>query len=1571
MKKLLLLTLSVFLLSNFTHKLHAQATVDLFCEDFDSDSTQNWGMVPGGFPSTAPLFEATDDVYRDLLPYAATDTVGTTPSPNRSRSFLTTPVINGLSNYTSIGVEFYQIAYIERFDEAYLEVSFDGGNNWIKCGNQVINGRPIYTGSSAMLAGGGFSKISRAIDWRYVPVNDDSYVWTNANARWARETFNLTPLIDRDAQAIQSDSMILRIVLADGNASQIGRVGNHRYYLDNFCVRGSNCELVPPTLTLDPPINYPNRYEDRVYLTGPYIFNGQATDNSTIDTVYIDYKLKRDVANNGTFVTIVDTTIGMDRLPGSYFNGQIPSTGLTYRGNTYDIQIGDSVSWRVVARDASPCRNQAQNPPGPGEYTEFQVRGNLPISCKTQPVYTFPHVQDFNNNNWAVTGNGEFNQIEGWTNVEGDFHDWWVSSDTTPTANTGPNDDIPGGGRYLYVEASGYPDSLAYLVSPCFDLFELDNASVRFYLHQRTTGLDTVWVDVFDPTPRPNFPNGRYITNVIPPVAGNRGDVWTPFEFSLFPFINTVTQVRFRAKPDRLSDLSDIALDSFKIEYSPLCDLRAERVIVGPYAPENEKDTVLMNIQNQGVNPIDSFELGYEIILDNSGTVVANGTHTYNDPSNPIAPGSSLQIKLTDEDYDVPLGAYTIRGWVTRYSCDEVRGNDTTQQRTRGLAYRAAYYHETFDDFNRDTIFTAIADIDTIGNFWELGTPNYDKTNSAFSSMSYNSPYTNANAWDILLNRPYTGDGNTVQLISPFIDFSNAQNPFLSFFNNRDIDLTKAGVYIEYSLDRGLTWDSLSGRGDPQRKKWYNSYLAAPGFGGQPVFAGTTRFMEGNWNNWVETELRLPTNIFAGEPYVMFRFNFYAEDFTDNASEFNSNDGMSIDNFLVYDEKPIDMEPQYINKPSNECYMTSTERFLTVFKNRGQNTINSFDAEYVVRHIQSNTVVTKSETHNVTVAPRDTAYVWSTVNFDMRELGDYEVKVITKLTSDGQPLNDTLVKYVENVDGCSIVLELVTGPFQRPEIVDSSYWRFDYNAGGRTYELEGSYMDLTPNDTNRIDVCFKKDAFVRFSLGDRDTAIFNYSIYAYDGEKDTIIVDQEVGGTDSPIKFFTWICPPEISATPLKIYIDNEVEQTPIAKDYLFEFDLRNNGLDSIRTLDIGMSLDGQTISTRNVLFAPPLEYFERSDRFGFGLQYLSPGMHEVCAWTNAPNGNVDELPGDDTLCRSFAVIDTTVTGSGTRLDTLGQRVPIEANEYCTDFEEGELIPWLALKYPTLSQRDFSFELATPSTTNLSKARSGDRAWVTDADSLYPGYDSSAVISPFLQLQKDSCYQVEFYHNMHTAGQFNDGGQVLMSTDTGITWTVLNNKVDAIGDTAGQYNWYNTLNIIGINNNNVNAGWSGNTRDSSLYREANAVDGWVRSSTFIPAYEDDYMLLLFHFASDGNEESEGWAIDDFCFRTIPAPNCFAVGLNERELDLSKLYLGQSVPNPAVSQVEIPYYLPSNGNVHFEVNNVMGQKVREMSLTKGKGNHIINMDVTDLGAGVYYYWIVFEGQKLSQKMIITK
>src|SRR5690554_5302321 len=1531
MRKLILFfTLTVLISLAGSYQLKAQ-TVDLFCEDFN---TLPWKMRTYGTPAvTAPLFEPDSIVYRDRVPYSATDTVG-----RRTISYLETPVINGLSNYISVGVQFYHIAYIEQFDNVFLEASFDGGQNWVVCGQNT------YTGQSAMKSNGAFSKQSRGIDWRLFPINDANYTWTNANAKWASETFNLNPLI---AQYPLSDSIKLRIALEDAGASVSGRVGNHRYYIDNFCVRGSDCELIPPTLTLDdPPVNYPSRYEDRVYLGGPYLFNAKAEDNSGIDTVFVEYIVKRDVNLLGVYDTVVHDTAGMRAVGFGYYNGGI-SRGIT--------QVGDSVFWRVVALDGSPCQNMTQDPPQ--GFTGFLVKPDLPISCNTQPSYHFPYYQTFNGPDWIVNPSG--NLAENWLNVEGDFHDWWVHSGPTPTPNTGPSDDIPGGGKYLYVEASGYLDSLAYLVTPCFDLSEMVNAKVKFYLNQNTVGEDTIRVDIFDVRPSPGYPNGRYIENVIPPIGGNKGDRWLPYEFSTYPYRNSVTQIRFRAKPGKLSDLSDMALDSFQLSPAPLNDLLAERVVVGPYSPEAESQDVVINIQNQGISDVTSAELSYEIIMDNTGQKV----HTeYDIPwTGNIPAGQYREVTVPNKPYPVPLGAYTIKAWVKSQG-DEIPGNDTTQQRTRGLAYRSAYYHETFDDFGRDTLFTALAKADTVGNFWELGTPDYGRTNSAFSSQSFNSPYTQANSWDILLDRPYTGDGNTVQLITPFIDFSSSANPFLSFFNNRDIDTTKAGVYIEYSLDKGLTWDSVKASGDPDRKKWYNSYLAAPGFGGQPVFAGRTREMPGNWGNWVESELRLPANIFANEPYVLFRFNFFAEDYTNNANAFNSNAGMSIDNFTVFDEKDNDIEMQYIINPQNKCYMTSTEKFKFVFKNRGRNVVNGFDVDYIVTHIPTSTTVTKSEYFSKTIAPRDTGILFSTVTFDMRKLGDYKVTIIGRMQGDEEVKNDTLVKYVEHIDGCSMIFEAVSGLYKRPEMVDSSFWRFEYiSDNGRAYFITDDYVPFNPTDTNRREICIRKNSRVQFTLGDQDTTIISYSLYAYDGEKDTIIVDQAKGGTDTPAQIFDWICPPEISAATTDIYIDNNKEQLPIAKDYVLEMRLRNNGLDSIAFLTIGMSIDGNIIDERKETFNPPLTYGESSLRYGFGTDnYMGPGRHVIKAWTHAPNGNIDEVPWDDTLTRIYTVIDTTTKGHGTRLDSNMRRIDVTKGEFCTDFEDGELAPWVSLNYPGYRQPG-KFELATPSTTNLNGARSGTKAWVTTADGNYISFDSSSVLSPFFEMKKDSCYQIELYHNYYFDDNFNDGAQVLMSGDTkdGVgNFKNLNNVVQGVGDTALQKNWYNTNNIMAIEDHNVNAGWSGKS------------NGWVRSTTFIPSYSDQYVLFLMRFASDGNNESEGWAVDDVCVRSIPAPNCFAVGLNEKEMDLSKLYLGQNIPNPAQDRFEVPYYLPKSGKVYFEINNAMGQTVRHMEFSKSKGNHLLEMDISDLSSGIYYYWITFDNQKISKKMIVT-
>lgn len=760
---------------------------------------------------------------------------------------------------------------------------------------------------------------------------------------------------------------------------------------------------------------------------------------------------------------------------------------------------------------------------------------------------------------------------------------------------------------------------------------------------------------------------------------------------------------------------------------------------------------------------------------------------------------------------------------------------------------------------------------------------------------------------------------------------------------------------MQYSLDQGLTWATVPELGDPERLKWYNSYLADPSFGGQQVFSGTTRYVENNWHNWLESELMLPS-VFDNEPLVLFRFNFYSED------DEQSNDGMSIDNFLVYDRKPLDVEPQFMMQPRSECDMTSTERFRIAYKNRGEQTFSSFDVEYVVTHLETGMIQRATETINRSIAPRDTIYQKSSATFDMRELGDYEVKVITKLANDGYAINDTLTQIVEHIEGCYIMFEAITGQYKRPAIVDSSFWRFEYTSGGRDYVVTDDYQPFDPVSVNERLVCIKKNSFVKFTLGDADTAIVEYSLYAYDGEEDTIIVNRSIGGTASPTRFFNWICPPDSSAETIDILIDNNVSQFPIAKNYNISTIIRNDGLDSIQTLEVGISIDG-VVDSRIETFNPPLEYNE-TDTMNFGFKYLSPGRHSLVGWVHDPNGNQDERPENDTFRRTFVVIDTADLGS-TRLDSLGNPIVVDPTTvYCTDFENpDDSLTWVAVNFETTYQdASVSFEWATPSTTTISSAFTGTKSWVTDADSSYETFDNSALISPFINLQKDSCYKLSFYHNYSFDDLFHDGAQVRMSIDTGINWSTLNGKLIGVGDTLLQEGWYNTTNIVAIPDNNENAGWTGSS------------NGWKKAQTVVPSYVDAYALFAFRFGSDGNDNGEGWAIDNFCLEKIKtdvSQKCFAVGLDEENIDPSKLYLGQNQPNPAHNQTQIPYYLPKSGAVNFSVTNMLGQTVYHSTESKSSGNHLMQLDISDLGSGIYYYWIVFDEIKIAKKMIITR
>jgi len=81
------------------------------------------------------------------------------------------------------------------------------------------------------------------------------------------------------------------------------------------------------------------------------------------------------------------------------------------------------------------------------------------------------------------------------------------------------------------------------------------------------------------------------------------------------------------------------------------------------------------------------------------------------------------------------------------------------------------------------------------------------------------------------------------------------------------------------------------------------------------------------------------------------------------------------------------------------------------------------------------------------------------------------------------------------------------------------------------------------------------------------------------------------------------------------------------------------------------------------------------------------------------------------------------------------------------------------------------------------------------------------------------------------------------------------------------------------------------------------------------------------------------------------------------------WLGQNRPNPAISQAQIDYFIPTEGIVEFRLYNVLGETLIANSTSATAGKHTINVNTDKLSDGVYYYTLRFNNQQATQRMII--
>ena len=116
--------------------------------------------------------------------------------------------------------------------------------------------------------------------------------------------------------------------------------------------------------------------------------------------------------------------------------------------------------------------------------------------------------------------------VGAWTN-----NGWTVGFGSTSSGNTGPSDDITGGGSYMYYETSGVPQSPVTISSECFDISALAAPALIFNYHMygATMGTLNVYVN----------------TDSVWSMSGDQGNQWNIAQVDLSAYVGTNVTILF------------------------------------------------------------------------------------------------------------------------------------------------------------------------------------------------------------------------------------------------------------------------------------------------------------------------------------------------------------------------------------------------------------------------------------------------------------------------------------------------------------------------------------------------------------------------------------------------------------------------------------------------------------------------------------------------------------------------------------------------------------------------------------------------------------------------------------------------------------------------------------------------------------------------------------------------------------------------------------------------------------------------------------------------------------------
>ncbi len=140
------------------------------------------------------------------------------------------------------------------------------------------------------------------------------------------------------------------------------------------------------------------------------------------------------------------------------------------------------------------------------------------------------------------TNCGTVCEINGlWSNSLNDDFDWLVDANGTTSSNTGPTDDITGGGNYIYIETSGsacQDGKRADLISNCLLIgASSESCHFSFYYHMFGASVNTLSLDI-------SVDEGLNWVNLWS-LSGEQGNSWEKVFIDLGAYNNEIAKMRF------------------------------------------------------------------------------------------------------------------------------------------------------------------------------------------------------------------------------------------------------------------------------------------------------------------------------------------------------------------------------------------------------------------------------------------------------------------------------------------------------------------------------------------------------------------------------------------------------------------------------------------------------------------------------------------------------------------------------------------------------------------------------------------------------------------------------------------------------------------------------------------------------------------------------------------------------------------------------------------------------------------------------------------------------------------